>query len=273
MGENRSSGYIHGYSSDEQDRLYEQARFLEERLYSTIDFNNAGRIVELGCGVGAQTEILLRRFPKLHIEGVDASEAQLARAATHLREAIGQKRVHLTQADAKKLPFGDNVFDGAFLCWILEHVPNPIDVLKEAGRVLGPGARIYCTEVLNATFFLEPYSPATQQYWFAFNDHQWNLGGDPFVGAKLGNLLLEAGFQQIETSVKSFHYDSRTPKLRAQMIDFWAVLLLSGTPALLEAGRTTEAEIARMREELDRVKHEKNGVFFYSSVQATAKVF
>jgi ubiquinone/menaquinone biosynthesis C-methylase UbiE len=273
MGVSRGSGYIHGYSTDEQDRLYQQARFLEERLYDCIDFSDAERIVEVGCGVGAQTEILLERFPALHIDGVDASEMQLERARKHLAEPIRQGRVRLTHADAKKLPFADNSFDGAFLCWILEHVPDPVEVLRETARVLAPGARVYCTEVLNATFFLEPYSPATQQYWFAFNDHQWNLGGDPFVGAKLGNLLLDAGFQQIETFVKSFHYDSRTPKLRAQMIDFWTVLLLSGTPALLEAGRTTEAEIARMRDELDRVKHDRNGVFFYSSVQATARVF
>jgi ubiquinone/menaquinone biosynthesis C-methylase UbiE len=273
MGASRGKGYIHGFSASEQDRLYQQARFLEERLYSRVDFSGARRIVELGSGVGAQTEILLERFPHLHIDGVDASEAQLERARLHLAGPVAEGRVTLTQADARKLPFADNTFDGAFLCWILEHVPNPIDVLRETGRVLAPGARLYCTEVLNATLFLEPYSPATQQFWFAFNDHQWNLGGDPFVGAKLGNLLLEAGFQHIETFVKSFHYDSRTPKLRAQMIDYWTVLLLSGTPALLEAGRITEADIDRMRQELDRVKHDKNGVFFYSSVQATAKVF
>lgn len=273
MGEKGGSGYIHGYSTAEQDRLYEQARFLEERLYSRVDFDGANRIVEVGAGVGAQTEILLERFPHLRIDAIDASEPQLERAEKHLKHAIEDGRVTLTKADGRKLPFADNTFEGAFLCWILEHVPKPVDVLRETGRVLAPGARIYCTEVLNGTFFLEPYSPATQQYWFAFNDHQWNMGGDPFVGAKLGNLLLESGFQQIETFVKSFHYDSRTPKLRAQMIDYWTVLLLSGTPALLEAGRTTEGDIAKMREELDRVKHDRNGVFFYSAVQATAKVY
>lgn len=266
-------GYIHGYSTAEQDRLYQQARFLEERLYSSVDFSKAKRLLEVGSGVGAQTEILLERFPHLHIDCVDASEAQLERARKQLAGPLAEGRVTLTHADARELPFASDAYDGAFLCWILEHVPTPLDILKETQRVLGPGGRVYCTEVLNATLFLEPYSPATQQFWFAFNDHQWNLGGDPFVGAKLGNLLLEAGFQQIETTVKSFHYDSRTPKLRAQMIDYWTVLLLSGTPALLEAGRTTEEAIARIREELDRVKHDKNGVFFYSGVQATARVF
>lgn len=266
-------GYIHGFSREEQDRLYDQARFLERTIYEHIDFSTAKEIVEIGCGVGAQTALLLQRFPHTSIVGVDASADQLARAREALAIPLAAGRVQLLEGDARALPLADNRFDGAFLCWVLEHVREPRRVLEEARRVLRSGGRVYCTEVLNATFFLEPYSPATQRFWFAFNDHQWNLGGDPFVGAKLGNLLLEAGFQQIRTEVKSFHYDTRTPKLRAQMIDFWTRILLSGTPALLAAGRTTAEDVQTMREELERVKHDKNGVFFYSAIQSSGEAF
>jgi len=38
------------------------------------------KILEVGCGVGAQTEILLRRFPKTHVTGIDLNDKQLEAA-------------------------------------------------------------------------------------------------------------------------------------------------------------------------------------------------
>ena len=102
-------GYIHGYSTSEQDRLYQQARFLEERLYSSVDFSRAKRILEVGSGVGAQTEILLERFPHLHIDCVDSSEAQLERARKHLKGAVADGRAETDRNNASccKRPLGN----------------------------------------------------------------------------------------------------------------------------------------------------------------------
>lgn len=51
--------YLHGFSKTEQDRLREQAVFSEQTIYRDIDFSESKNIIEVGCGVGAQTEILL----------------------------------------------------------------------------------------------------------------------------------------------------------------------------------------------------------------------
>ena len=120
-------------------------------------------------------------------------------------------RYEIRSMDAEKLEVEPESFDGAFLCWMLEHVPSPQRVLGEVRRVLAPGAPIVCSEVLNATFFIDPYSPDTLRYWMAFNDRQIELGGDPFVGAKLGNLLSSVGFRDVVTEVKTFHLDNRAP--------------------------------------------------------------
>lgn len=266
-----NQGYLHGYSPEEQDRLYGQARFLERAIYDTFDFSPYQSLVEVGCGVGAQTEILLRRWPQLKIDGIDASPDQIQRAKAHLAEAIKAGRVTLSTGDALNLPFADNTYDAAFCCWFLEHVADPVAILREAGRVLKPSGFVHCNEVMNASFYLHPYSPATQQYWFAFNDHQWNLKGDPFVGAKLGNYLLDAGFQNVSTSVKHFHYDNRTPKQRTQIIEYWTRLLLSGTPSLLAAKRVTPELVQEMTGELGRLQKDPNAVFFYSWFQARAQ--
>lgn len=268
-----STGYIHGYSAEEQNRLYQQARFLEDSLYEHVDFATAKKILEVGTGVGAQTEILLERFPHLTIQGFEWSQAQIKRAEKHLAKAIRAGRVSIDQGDAHRLPYGPNSFDGAFCSWFLEHVNDPVQVLREVRKVLRANGRIYCTEPMNATFFVHPYSPATLKYWFEVNDLQWILKGDPFVGGKLANYLLAAGYQNIKTEVKVDHFDNRAPKKRADHIEYWTQLLLSGSSDLLKTKRVTKREIAEMRTELERLKDDPDSVFFICWVQASAQAY
>ncbi|MEO0650394.1 MAG: methyltransferase domain-containing protein [Planctomycetota bacterium] len=265
---------MHGFTPREQERLYHQARFMEQRVHEGLPFHRARRLLEVGCGVGAQTEILLRRFPDLHVTGIDASRTNLDRAASHL-EALpwtAGRFAHSLQ-DAGDLDFEAGAFDAAFLCWVLEHVSSPSRVLAEARRVLRPGSTVAVTEVQNMSFFVDPYSPNTMSYWLAFNDRQLELGGDPFVGAKLGNLLLAVGFRDIETRVCTIHLDNRQPGERAEFLRFWIDLLLSGAPSLLEAGSVSQAVVDGMERELHEVARDPNAVFYYSFLQATARAY
>lgn len=270
-GDEAQSAYLHGFSEAEQARLLRQARFAEAIVFRNVDFSGARRLLEIGSGVGAQTEILLRRFPDLHVTCVDLNRAQLDAAGRNLGRMPGfEGRYALRQADATALPFADAGFDGAFLCWVLEHVPAPAHVLAEARRVLAPGAAIYVNEVMNSSFLLDPYSPNVWKYWMAFNDFQIESGGDPFVGAKLGNLLLDAGFTDVRTEIKTFHYDNREPEKRANMLAYWEELLLSAADQLIAAGRVDAGTVECMRYELHRVRSAPGAVFFYSFVQARA---
>ncbi len=267
-------GYLHGYRAEERDRLHRQARFLEPMVHNRLPFRRRKHILEVGCGVGAQTEILLRHFPELHVTGIDIQEDQLAEARRFLATVPwATARYEIRRMDAEKLEFEPESFDGAFLCWILEHVPSPQRVLSEVRRVLMPGAPVVCSEVLNATFFLDPYSPHTLRYWMAYNDRQLELGGDPFIGAKLGNLLSSVGFRDVVTDVKTFHLDNRAPGERTEMLAYWTDLLLSGAPALLEAGKVSQDVVDGMTRELDRVARDPNSVFFYSFIQARARAW
>lgn len=267
-----TTGYLHGFTRDEQDRLYHQARFLEHRVHEGLPLRRAKNLIEIGCGVGAQTEILLRRFPELTVTGIDANPQNLERAKAWLDELpMASGRYAFEEGDAADLEYKGATFDGAFLCWILEHVADPARVLSEARRVLESGAPIAVTEVQNMSFFLDPYSPNVHAYWMAFNDHQIELGGDPFVGAKLGNLLQAVGFQNIETRIVTLHLDNRAPAERAEMIEFWSDLLLSGAAGLLAAGKVSREIVDGMRSELRTVSRDPNAVFYYSFVRASAR--
>ncbi|SIQ61551.1 class I SAM-dependent methyltransferase [Solilutibacter tolerans] len=266
--------YLHGFSPTEQARLMKQARLAESTIFRDIDYTGAKKLLEVGSGVGAQTEILLRRFPDLHATCVDLNAQQLQAARSNLGAMPWlADRYSLHQADATDLPFEPRSFDSAFLCWVLEHVPSPARVLSEVRRVLALGSPVYVTEVMNASFLLDPYSPNVWRYWMAFNDFQIDSGGDPFVGAKLGNLLLAGGFHDVTTDIKTFYFDNRNPAQRKQMIAFWEELLLSAAEQLLAADKVTDEVVEGVRREMRQVQNDPNAVFFYSFVQARAVVY
>ncbi len=266
--------YLHGFTEKEQNRLRTQARFAEMTVFQDINFSETKHVLEVGCGVGAQSEILLRRFPELKITGIDLNPKQLATAKANLAQNTWAKgRYQLKKMSAQDLDFNANSFDGAFLCWILEHVPNPAKVLSEVRRVLTAGATVYITEVMNSSFFLDPYSPNVWKYWMAFNDYQYERAGDPFIGAKLGNLLNQMGYRSIETKVKTWHFDNREPEKRRQAIMYWTELLLSASEQLIKEKYVDEATVIAARDELKSVETDPNAVFFYSFIQASAKAY
>jgi len=255
-----SDFYLHGYTPQEQNRLRTQARFLEDRVFEKIDFLGASSLLEIGCGVGAQTEILLKRFPNTRITAVDREESQLA-------AAVKTDRVGFLKADAAHLPFKSNTFEGIFICWFLEHVPNPLDVLKEAHRVLQPEGVVYATEVMNSSFYLYPESSALTAYWKAYNELQVKMGGDPQVGIKLGNLFLQAGFSQVDTWPLFFHLDQRNPETLRQMLDYWKDLLLSAHEYLVENQLIDKAIVTSLETEIEELKRSPEAVFSYTSIQ------
>jgi ubiquinone/menaquinone biosynthesis C-methylase UbiE len=272
MSKKEQFPYLHGFSRKEQDRLKAQARFAEHTVYQDVDLSSVDHLLEVGCGVGAQSEIILRRFPDLHLRGIDFNKKQLETAKNYLSELkVPQDRYELSFMDATQMDFEPYSFDGAWLCWVLEHIPSPSKVLGELRRVLKPGGIVYITEVMNSSFFLDPYSPNVWKYWMAFNDFQYESTGDPFIGAKLGNLLVSAGFRDIETKVKTWHFDNRNPQKRQKTIEYWSELLMSARDALIESKQIDEKTADLAQQELERVAKDPDAVFYFSFMQATAK--
>src|SRR5205814_1634636 len=86
-------------------------------------------VLEAGCGVGAQTVALATRSPKSRIVAIDISAESLA-AARERAAAAGVHNVEFQQADLYALPFSAERFDHAFVCFVLEHMTRPVDVIR-----------------------------------------------------------------------------------------------------------------------------------------------
>jgi ubiquinone/menaquinone biosynthesis C-methylase UbiE len=265
--------YLHGFSSLEQKRLLAQGEILAKYIYPSMEIGQYSKALEIGMGVGAQTILLLKKFPNLHIKGIELSEKQIEQAKKNLAifpELEG--RYEINQGNAKHLEnFDLSEIQFVFIIWILEHVPQPEELLKSLNNSLKKGTKIHLTEVFNNSLYLYPTCPAVKSYWEKLNDFQQSIGGDGDIGIRLGNLLQDAGFTKIEVFNCPMHLDNRQPMLRNEMIQYWHDLMQSFVPALLENKVIEENEWLAAKNEILGLIDLDGAVFYYHSVQARAE--
>lgn len=97
------------------------------------------RVIDLGTGPGDIPILLCQSAPGPRVVAVDAAEHMLALARPKLGPLGLQDRIEFVPADVKALPWPDGAFDGVFSNTILHHIPEPLEFLREAARVLAPG--------------------------------------------------------------------------------------------------------------------------------------
>ena len=96
------------------------------------------RWIDVGCGTGAFTELLVEHCPPAEVEGIDPSEAQLSFARTR---PVGQI-ARFQQGDALALPFSEARFDAAVMALVIFFVPDPAKGVAEMARVVCPGGTV-----------------------------------------------------------------------------------------------------------------------------------
>ena len=186
------AGYIHGKTDPrEVARLEKQARLCGPLTLGELAAAPGTRVLDLATGVGAMAGEIVRRWPGARVTGVDLSASQLKTARDNHPE------IAYARADASRLPFGEGTFDRVHCSWLLEHVPRPVEVLREVRRVLAAGGTAHFIEVDNASFRTTPELPEVTQVMAALCEAQERAGGDPYVGRRLGALFEEAGFSQV----------------------------------------------------------------------------
>jgi SAM-dependent methyltransferase len=96
------------------------------------------RWLDVGCGNGAFTEMLVERCEPVSVQGIDPSEGQLDFARTRPVSRVAQFR----QGDAMVLPFPDDTFDAAVMPLVIFFVPDPAKGVAEMARVVCPGGTV-----------------------------------------------------------------------------------------------------------------------------------
>ena len=205
------SDYVHGYSETEAGRLSDQAHTLEELLHHDTFFPAGCRVLEAGCGTGAQTAILARRCPGAQITSIDLSESSLEAAEHRLCQA-GLDLVTFEKADIYHLPYDAGSYDHVLVCFVLEHLARPVEALKELKRVLVPGGTLTAIEGDHGSFYCHPETPEAHRVVQCLIDLQGQMGGNALIGRQLFPLLRQAGFREVNVTPRVVYVDGSRPE-------------------------------------------------------------
>jgi SAM-dependent methyltransferase len=207
-----SNGYVHGYHSRENERLEDQAGTLVDLLHADTAYPAGSSVLEAGCGVGAQTVTLARRSPQARFTSVDISADSLAQARLRVEEA-GLRNVQFRQADIFALPFAAESFDHVFVCFVLEHLAQPLEALAILKRLLRLGGTITVIEGDHGSTYFHPDSAAAREAIQCQVTLQQQAGGNALIGRQVYPLLVAAGFEAVQVSPRMVYVDASRPEL------------------------------------------------------------
>ncbi|MEU2184848.1 methyltransferase domain-containing protein [Streptomyces thermolilacinus] len=264
-----AADYVHGYSQREGRRLGDQADTLAQLLHAGTTYPAGSRVLELGCGVGAQTVHLLRSSPGAHIVAVDQSEESLAQARTHVAGIAPEAQVEWHHADVFDLPFADAEFDHAFVCFVLEHLTDPQRALAGLRRVLRPGGTITLIEGDHGSVVFHPDSAYAQAVIDCQIRLQAAAGGNALLGRQLQPLLARAGYDSVEVRPRTVYADQTQPGwVDGFTRNTFIAMVESVRDNALAAALITPADWDQGIADLHRTAHD--GTFHYTFFKAVA---
>jgi SAM-dependent methyltransferase len=260
---------VHGYDAREAERLQDQASALVDLLHSDTFFPAGSRVLEAGCGTGAQTVTLATSSPGALITSIDISLASLEQARARVQGG-GLANVEFLLADIFSLPFAQESFDHLFVCFVLEHLSDPLHALVSLKRVLRRGGTITVIEGDHGSAYFHPDSEAAREAIKCLIDLQRAAGGNALIGRELFPLLVGSGFAPVSVSPRVVYVDSSRPELVEGFTKKTFTAMVEGvrSPAI-EGGLIAPGAFDAGVRALYRTA-EEDGVFCYTFFKAIA---
>jgi SAM-dependent methyltransferase len=193
------------------------------------------RVLDVGCGPGALTEVLVDRVGRDRVAAADPTPAFV----DAVRDRLG---VAAVVADAEHLPFDDNEFDLTVAQLVVHFMSDPVAGLREMARVTAAGGRI----AASVWDYEEGGSPLTT-FWAAARELDSEAPGErslPGTGrGDLHALAAEAGITEIEDFEVTASVEHR------DFEDWWQPYTLGVGPAGAYVKRLSSDRVAALREQ------------------------
>jgi ubiquinone/menaquinone biosynthesis C-methylase UbiE len=219
------------------------------------------RWLDVGCGTGAFTDLVLEQSSPRDLSAVDPAEDQIA----HARTKPAAKRVNFRLAEAQNLPFADDEFDVAAMALVITFVPDPAQAIAEMKRVVKPGGMIgtYVWDFLGKGNTQQPLREAVEARGIAVQPTPGHVHSRL---ENLGAIFAAAGLEAI--SVRPIEIDISYPNFD----EYWTAQTGFANTVVQHMRKMTEVQIeglkARLREHLPR---DKAGRIVYKAWANAAK--
>ena len=114
------------------------SRVAGEHFLKWLSMPEALRWLDVGCGTGSFTELILERNAPSAISAIDPSEDQIAFA----KSKSSANRIDFCKGDAMSMPYSDDEFDVAVMALVIQYIPDPSKAMSEIARVVRKGGTV-----------------------------------------------------------------------------------------------------------------------------------
>ena len=239
MGEQQAK-YIHGHHESVL-RSHTVRTAANSVAYLLPHIQPHMEILDIGCGPGTITVDLAKLVPQGHARGLEPVAEPLEHARSIAAKA-NVSNVDFVIGDANALDFPDGTFDIVHTHQVLQHVEDPVGILKEMKRVAKPGGLVASSASDWGGFIVFPEVNGMKEFIDLFPKVSKHNGGEQEAGRRLARWAHDAGFgwHQITPTASTWCYS--TPDERAWWSGLWADRILAssfGTTAV-ESGLATQ---------------------------------
>ena len=193
----REGNYIHGSAPDEQRRLSRLNDLLNDASLRALNLGGGEAILDVGSGIAQFTRAMARATGASgRVIGIERDTGQLEEARRQAHAAGERDLVELRTGDAFDLPLRDEEWgsiDVVHARYLLEHVADPLAVVRTMARALRPGGRLVLADDDHEILRLWPEPAGLLPIWHGYIRSYDRLGNDPYVGRRLVELLHQAG--------------------------------------------------------------------------------
>ncbi|MDH3316691.1 MAG: methyltransferase domain-containing protein [Gammaproteobacteria bacterium] len=245
-----STFYSLGDSESEQDRLVRQIDLYGDTR--GIAFESASKVVELGCGSGANLWIARQVSAGAYV-GIDARQSHIDAARRRATElGIGNAEFHV--ADAADTGLKAESFDTLFCRCVFIHQPDPRLIVAEARRILNPGARAIFIEPDGPNHYMTPGKDTLMKVFHARTHYAYGNGrGSPQAARNLYPLLVNAGFKDVSLTPHVIVATGDDPDRCRAFLRHWVEIIEPVAKALVAEGLVTSRELEQALREAQTV--------------------
>ncbi|KAI0157272.1 ubiE/COQ5 methyltransferase [Xylariaceae sp. FL1272] len=186
--------YTHGHHASVL-RSHGRRTAANSSAYLLPHIKPTDRILDIGCGPGSITVDYAALVPQGSVLGIDTVASVLS-SAKELAESRGLGNVTFQVHDANELPFGDGEFDVVVCHQVLQHVKEPVAVLREMRRVCKTGGIVAAREADYKSFSWYPELHGLDVWGRVYQEVARANGGEPNAGRYVAAWAREAGFEK-----------------------------------------------------------------------------
>ncbi len=259
--------YVHGFTASEQARLSAMQDILNDAVMKEMDLTGVRRILDVGAGLGQFTRRMAQAAGAGSVVvGVERDARQREEA---MRQAEAEREANLfemREGDAEALPLTRDElgsFDLSHCRFLLEHVPDPLAVVRQMVQATRPGGKIVLLDDDHELLRFSPDLPEVDRAWRIYWESYRDRGTDPLVGRRLPELLVQAG--AIPTRVATVFYGAVSAmELFDPVVNNLIGVLEGAAEDLDRRGLFSPAEMKHALERLEDWRSTPGAVVWYS---------